>query len=78
MKGIDVLRDPLRNSGTAFTLEATRMREVAAAVATAVAKVAYAEKLARRPQPADMAAHIRAAMYRAAYTQLTAATCRRA
>jgi malate dehydrogenase (oxaloacetate-decarboxylating)(NADP+) len=46
---------------------ATRMRDVAAAVATAVARVAYAGALASRAQPKDVAAHIRATMYRASY-----------
>jgi malate dehydrogenase (oxaloacetate-decarboxylating)(NADP+) len=47
---------------------ATRMREVAAAVATAVARVAYAGDLASRAQPQDITAHIRGTMYRAEYT----------
>ena len=46
---------------------AGRMRDVAAAVATAVAKVAYAEDFASRAQPKDVAAHIRGSMYRASY-----------
>ncbi|HEU0203801.1 MAG TPA: malic enzyme-like NAD(P)-binding protein [Burkholderiaceae bacterium] len=46
---------------------AARMREVAGAVATAVAQVAYAQGLATRPCPADLAAHIRARMYCARY-----------
>jgi malate dehydrogenase (oxaloacetate-decarboxylating)(NADP+) len=46
---------------------AARMREVAAAVATAVAEVAYAQALATRPRPADLGAHVRACMYRAQY-----------
>jgi malate dehydrogenase (oxaloacetate-decarboxylating)(NADP+) len=46
---------------------AARMRDVAAAVATAVARVAYAEDFASRKQPADVAAHIRESMYRASY-----------
>jgi malate dehydrogenase (oxaloacetate-decarboxylating)(NADP+) len=45
----------------------TRMREVAAAVATAVAQVAYAQGLSTVARPADLAAHIRERMYRAAY-----------
>jgi len=44
-----------------------RMREVAAAVATAVAEVAHAQGLATRSCPADLAAHVRACMYRARY-----------
>jgi len=46
---------------------AARMREVAAAVAAAVARTAYAEGLATRARPADLAAHVRAGMYRAEY-----------
>ena len=46
---------------------ATRMREVAAAVATAVAQVAYAQGLATRNRSADVAGHIRAHMYRPSY-----------
>jgi malate dehydrogenase (oxaloacetate-decarboxylating)(NADP+) len=42
---------------------AGRMREVAAAVATAVATVAYDRGLATTPRPADVAAAITAAMY---------------
>ena len=44
-----------------------RMREVSAAVATAVADVAYARGLATRPRPPDLAAHVRSSMYRAQY-----------
>jgi malate dehydrogenase (oxaloacetate-decarboxylating)(NADP+) len=46
---------------------AFRMREVAAAVATAVAQVAYDRRLATRPLPPDLGAAIRASMYRADY-----------
>jgi malate dehydrogenase (oxaloacetate-decarboxylating)(NADP+) len=46
---------------------ASRMREVAAAVATAVARTAYAAEVATRAQPSDLAAHLRAGMYRADY-----------
>jgi malate dehydrogenase (oxaloacetate-decarboxylating)(NADP+) len=46
---------------------AARLREVAAAVATVVAGTAYAEDFATRAQPPDVAAHIRAAMYRGEY-----------
>jgi malate dehydrogenase (oxaloacetate-decarboxylating)(NADP+) len=46
---------------------ASRMREVAAEVATAVARVAYDCDLATRPRPADLGAAIRASMYRADY-----------
>ena len=46
-----------------------KMREVAAAVATAVAKIAYAKDIARRAQPKDIAGYIRANMYRACYVR---------
>ncbi|HXV08800.1 MAG TPA: NAD-dependent malic enzyme [Burkholderiales bacterium] len=46
---------------------AARMREVAAAVATAVARVAHDRGLATRPQPPDLGAAIRESMYRADY-----------
>jgi malate dehydrogenase (oxaloacetate-decarboxylating)(NADP+) len=46
---------------------AAKMREVAASVATAVAEVGYAQGLAQRPRPADLAAYIRKGMYRAEY-----------
>jgi malate dehydrogenase (oxaloacetate-decarboxylating)(NADP+) len=46
---------------------AARIREVAAAVAIAVAEVAYARGLATQARPADIAADIRARMYRATY-----------
>lgn len=41
---------------------ADRLREVAAAVAHAVARAAYAQGLAEQPEPADLAATIRACM----------------
>jgi malate dehydrogenase (oxaloacetate-decarboxylating)(NADP+) len=44
-----------------------RMREVAAAVATVVARTAYAEDFATRAQPPDIGAHVRAGMYRGEY-----------
>jgi malate dehydrogenase (oxaloacetate-decarboxylating)(NADP+) len=46
---------------------ASRMRDVAAAVATAVAEVGYARGLARIERPADLGAHIRASRYDARY-----------
>jgi malate dehydrogenase (oxaloacetate-decarboxylating)(NADP+) len=46
---------------------AARLREVAAAVATGVARTAYADEVATRVQPPDVAAHVRAGMYRAEY-----------
>jgi malate dehydrogenase (oxaloacetate-decarboxylating)(NADP+) len=49
-------------AGRVFPLQ-SRMREVAAAVATVVAGVAFEERLATRPRPADVGAAVRAAMY---------------
>jgi malate dehydrogenase (oxaloacetate-decarboxylating)(NADP+) len=46
---------------------AARMREVAVAVATAVAEVGYAQGLAQRARPDDLAANLAASMYRASY-----------
>lgn len=86
MRNIDVLREPLRNKGTAFTAEererlgtadlscgrifppAARMREVALAVATAVAEAAFATGVATHPRPPDLAAHLRRGMYAASYS----------
>jgi malate dehydrogenase (oxaloacetate-decarboxylating)(NADP+) len=45
----------------------SRMREVAAAVATAVAGVAYDRGLAKYARPADLPAYVRGRMYRPAY-----------
>ena len=45
----------------------TRMREVAAAVGAAVARVAYAQRLATKPMPDDLPAAVERAMYRPAY-----------
>lgn len=44
-----------------------RMREVAQAVARAVATVAFEQGLARRPAPPDLAEAVRQAMYQPAY-----------
>jgi len=49
---------------------AAKMRTVAAAVATAVAEVGYAQALAGRPRPKDLSAQISAGMYRAQYPPL--------
>ena len=46
---------------------AARIRDVAAAVAIAVAEVAYAQGVATRARPADLTADIRQRMYRATY-----------
>jgi malate dehydrogenase (oxaloacetate-decarboxylating)(NADP+) len=43
---------------------AARLREVAAAVAVAVAGAAWEEGVAREPRPPDLDAHVRAGMYR--------------
>jgi malate dehydrogenase (oxaloacetate-decarboxylating)(NADP+) len=48
---------------------AARMRQVALAVATAVAEVAYEARLATRPRPPELAAHIRQSMYAADYPE---------
>jgi malate dehydrogenase (oxaloacetate-decarboxylating)(NADP+) len=40
-----------------------KIREVSAAIATAVAEVAYQQGLARHPRPDDLASHVREAMY---------------
>ena len=45
----------------------TKMREVAVAVATAVAGVAFDSGLAKKARPADPSAAIASAMYRPAY-----------
>jgi malate dehydrogenase (oxaloacetate-decarboxylating)(NADP+) len=45
----------------------TRMREVAAAVGAAVARVAYGQRLATKPMPDDLPAAVERAMYRPAY-----------
>ena len=47
---------------------AARMRQAATAVATAVAGIAYAQGVAARERPPDLAAYVRAAMYRADYS----------
>ena len=60
-----VTADDLR-SGRVFP-SAARMRTVAAAVATAVAEVGYAQGLAQQPRPAELATWISAGMYRADY-----------
>jgi malate dehydrogenase (oxaloacetate-decarboxylating)(NADP+) len=52
--------------GRIFPLQ-TRMREVATAVAAAVAGVAFDQGLATKPRPADLPAAARAAMYRPEY-----------
>jgi len=47
----------------------TRIREVSAAIATAVADVAYKSGLATNPKPEDLAAHIRSLMYQPEYVE---------
>ena len=57
-------------AGRIFPLQ-TRMRDVAEAVATAVARVAFDEGLATRPIPDDLPATVRRAMYRPEYASDT-------
>jgi malate dehydrogenase (oxaloacetate-decarboxylating)(NADP+) len=45
----------------------TRIREVSATIALAVAENAHARGLAREPRPADLAAHVRAQMFQPDY-----------
>lgn len=45
----------------------SQIRKVSAAIATAVAEIAYAQELAQLPRPADLAAHIKAQMYDPSY-----------
>ncbi len=49
-----------------------RVRTVSAAIATAVAEVAYAQGLAAEPRPADLRAYIGAQMYQPVYRQYVA------
>lgn len=57
--------------GRIFPLQ-TRMRDVARAVASAVARVAFDEGLATQPEPDDLPATVGQAMYRPAYASLPA------
>ena len=41
----------------------SRIREVSAHIALAVAKVAFGQGLATRPEPSDLMAHIKSEMY---------------
>ncbi len=59
--------------GGAVFPPAARMRDVAAAVATAVAEVGHAQGLAAAPKPADLAGQIRASRYRGDYADAYAA-----
>ena len=43
------------------------IREVSAHIGAAVARIAYEQKLAREPQPADLLAHVRSRMYEPRY-----------
>jgi malate dehydrogenase (oxaloacetate-decarboxylating)(NADP+) len=45
----------------------TRMREVSAVIAAAVAEVGYRSALARRERPADLLAHVKSLMYEPVY-----------
>jgi malate dehydrogenase (oxaloacetate-decarboxylating)(NADP+) len=46
-----------------------RIREVSAAIAVAVAEVAFERGLTDMPRPADLAAHVQAQMYVPAYPE---------
>lgn len=46
-----------------------RIRDVSAAIATAVAHEAYTSGLATEPEPAELEAHVRASMYEAEYRE---------
>lgn len=70
--GIALLRDPALNKGTAFTLPErnalglrglSRVREVSAHIATAVAKVVHDRGLATKPQPNDLFSYVGEQMY---------------
>jgi malate dehydrogenase (oxaloacetate-decarboxylating)(NADP+) len=50
----------------------TAIREVSARIAAAVARVAYEQKLAREPRPADLPAFVRSRMYEPRYGDSTA------
>jgi malate dehydrogenase (oxaloacetate-decarboxylating)(NADP+) len=45
----------------------TRIKEVSAAIATAVAEVAYSQGLARKPKPRDLSTYIKSQMYEPEY-----------
>jgi len=45
----------------------TRIREVSAVIATAVAEIAYNQGLARKPKPDDLSAYIKSQMYQPKY-----------
>jgi malate dehydrogenase (oxaloacetate-decarboxylating)(NADP+) len=47
----------------------TRIREVSAVIATAVAEVAFKRSLTTMNRPADLAAHIKAQMYDPTYKE---------
>ena len=50
----------------------TRIREISAAIAVAVAEVAYEQGLAEEPRPRDLEAHVRSLMYEPVYPRLEA------
>jgi malate dehydrogenase (oxaloacetate-decarboxylating)(NADP+) len=49
------------------------IREVSAHIGAAVARVAYEQKLAREPQPADLLAHVKSRMYEPRYASAAGA-----
>lgn len=61
----EVSEDDLANGRIYPSL--SRIREVSAVIATAVAEVAYREGCARRPRPDDLPAHVRSMMYEPSY-----------
>jgi malate dehydrogenase (oxaloacetate-decarboxylating)(NADP+) len=66
----DQVSDQDLAAGRVFPAPA-RMRAVAAAVATAVAQIAYRDGLATRARPPDVGGEIRARMYQASYARST-------
>jgi len=63
-----VTEDDMANGRIYPTL--SRIREVSAAIATAVAEIAYRTGLATEPEPADLAAYVRDFMYKPTYDPL--------
>ena len=63
-----VTDDDLANGRIYPTL--SRIRDVSAVIATAVARIAYQRGLATEPQPDDLAAYVRDFMYNPTYDPL--------
>lgn len=69
-QAMTIVRKQAKRVGVGEVLELQEhTREVAAAVATAVADVAYSQGCARHDRPADLANHIHESMYRASYSE---------